>query len=473
MIVAPDPCPGATLLRLCGGEARAACPTVVEAAAAIGDDALSRCTPDAALLAPADVLFEDLALGPSQRSLERARLVYLAAARAPSVRNVALYRSARVSARMERYADMIAPLRDLLDSAPTPTLVSAAHELYARAILTDDWNQNRIRDGDEGLAEFDIARFRAPLLPDAPWAYDVALFTLRAGFEWSNDIESLIEMVAETRRRWGARAERDSAELDKLLAGRLQWVQRWSQLAPHLFASTERCRARGAPCEAAMIEWTHNFIVDRLSECRSHPQFPPPNGQNRRSREADRALHERFEIQRTAECETAVGWARQWNATHPTPTLELDAVDMSAWVAAMRARASLPRRKYRSAPLPPNPVLRTHARCAGCRATTEPSTGEIEWDGLIDSRRVAESVDLEALRSCAPLSGGAVDVSLVIDESGAVRSASSSVRSATTDCLSGVLRQTRVPIGSEGGYATVRGVVLFGPGARPPRRRTD
>ena len=86
-----------------------------------------------------------------------------------------------VPAHASRYADIIAPLRDLLDSAPTSTLVSAVHELYARAILADD--QNWIRDGDEGLVEFDLARFQALVLPHAPWAYDVALFTLRAGFE--------------------------------------------------------------------------------------------------------------------------------------------------------------------------------------------------------------------------------------------------------------------------------------------------
>src|SRR6185503_15208472 len=59
LITPADPCPGATLLRLCGGAARATCPTATAVAAELGDGGLDRCTADPALLSPAGELYED------------------------------------------------------------------------------------------------------------------------------------------------------------------------------------------------------------------------------------------------------------------------------------------------------------------------------------------------------------------------------------------------------------------------------
>ncbi len=212
-----------------------------------------------------------------------------------------------------------------------------------------------------------------------------------------------------------------------------------------------------------MAARTQNFLVARLSRCHAAAR-------DRRLSMREEQAFAVSDNETTAACDTAVGWARQWIAIRSTPTLELDIVDASAWVAAMRAREALPRRARRTAPLPPDPALRTQRR-----VIPEPSideTNDNDAHGDIDSRSVQRSVDVDSLRSCAPFAGGAVDVSMVIDRNGAVLSASSSVRSATTDCISRVLRQTRV-IGSDGGNATVRGVVLFGPGIRPPRSTTD
>jgi len=79
-------------------------------------------------------------------------------------------------------------------------------------------------------------------------------------------------MLAETRRRWGSRAERDSAELPRTARqdGNARSKLRGAARAATSESGTRD--ARGAPREAAMIERTQNFLVDPRDDHTVAPQ---------------------------------------------------------------------------------------------------------------------------------------------------------------------------------------------------------
>lgn len=433
LVTPPDRCPGATLLRLCGGAARPGCPTITEAATALGDDALDRCSAEPALLGPANALYEDYS---DRASLGRAERVLLVASRAPSIRSISLYVAARAAHRASRYDATLRALGALLSNRPSPALTRAARDLYARALLYDDWNEDQVPDTD-----FGVARFSPASLPDAPWAFGVALVALHDALDWYVD-RFFAEAVAEVQRRWPAEAAEKSAELDALLTSYLERQRDFERLGAHLLAAAARCRAHAAShptttsCEGATLDHATGDALRGISSCRGDIVRP----------------------ETLDACAAAIAQGRRVLAVRPSASVALDVDDAQRWLEASRARAALRPRARRSVAAPPDPTLRTELPSANDTYTT---TGEL------DPWAFRRAVDADALRACAPAQATAIGFSIDIARDGRVTSAADT-EGATATCVRAVLERTRGPL-PEGGPSRFRAFFVFAP--RTPSAR--
>ena len=429
LVTSADRCPGATLLRLCGGAARTACPTIVEAATALGDDALDRCSAEPALLGPANALYNEFS---DPNSLGRAERVFLAAARAPSIRGIALYLAARSAYRASRYGVVLQLLGALLAGRPGAALTRAARDQFAHVLLNEDWNEDQTPDAD-----FGVARFSPPSLPDAPWAFDVALFSLHAALDWW--IHGFFaEALAEVRRRWPAESSARSAELDTMLATYLERRNEIEPLETHLLAAAIRCRAHAAShpttpsCEGAMLDRAVAAAVRHVGRCRGNIVW----------------------AQMLDACAASIAQGRRVLAVRPSPSLAPDLDDAQRWLDASRARAALRPRARRRVPAPPDPTLRT-----ALPATDDPLAGI----GELDPNAFRRAVDVEALRACMPAAATVLSLSIEVARNGRVTTTSDAT-GITWSCVRPVLERTRSPL-PEGGPARFQGLVLLAPRA--------
>ena len=427
VIAAPDACPGATLLRLCGGSPPAdrSCPSVVAAADAVGDGALDHCAVDPALLAVAGAFYEDYA---NTTSLPRAYRLYRRAASGAAVREVALWRAARSAYRLSRYEDVLRSLTELLNGRPSPATVSAAEELYAMTLSYDDWNEDLAPDQD-----FGVSRFSPAHLPDTPWGFEVALRALAFAVDRGTG-RVVLDGVAEVRRRWPARADEHALELDRLVAPRLAEQRRFEELANHLVAAANRCRARHAGCESEFANLAIAHVVSSLGTCRAAPAFE----------------------RTTNACRDGVAFARAWlgGQTTPSPTLEADVAATVTWLDTPQ-----PRRRRRGATRTPPPPLTTAAPAYVAAAVAD--VGDLDW--ALFRRRV----DAETVRACAPAQGAVIDLRVRIASDGSISQSTSNTRGAVFDCVrSALLRMSPMSPPPEGGSVLIDGVMFFAPGAR-------
>jgi hypothetical protein len=427
VIAAPDACPGATLLRLCGASPPpdGSCPSVIEAADALGDATLDQCAADVALLAVAGAFYTDYS---SITSLPRAYRLYRRLAPVAAVREAALWRAARSAYSLSRYEEVLRTLTELLNGRPSPGIVSAAEELYAMTLSYDDWNDDTAPD-----PEFGVSRFSPAYLPDPPWGFEVALRALALAMDRGTR-RVVVDGVAEVRRRWPARADEHALELDRLVARVLEENRQSTELANHLVAAANRCRAHHAGCENEFANLAVAHVVSSLETCRAAP-------------DSDRTLDS---------CRAGVAFARTWLAGQitPSPTLEADVAATVAWLDTQR-----PRRRRRGATRTPPPPLTT---------TTPPHVaaeladrGDLEWGNF------RMQVDVEALRACAPPQGAVIDVRVRIASNGSISASTSNTRGAVFDCVRGALsRMPPLSPGPYGGSVLINALIFFAPGAR-------
>ena len=427
VIAAPDACPGATLLRLCGGAPPAdrSCPTVVAAADALGDDALDHCAADPALLVLANSFYEEFE---SPASLPRAYRLYRRATSVAALREIALWRSARSAYRLSHYEDALRSLAELLNGRPSSAAAHVAEELYATSLAYDDWNEDQVPDPDFGASRFGPAH-----LPDAPWAFDVALHALRLAVDYGPG-RAVPDAVVEVRRRWPARADEHSLELDTLVARVLESERQFVQLGSHLVAATARCREHRAGCESEFANRALAHVVQRLAMCRGAPNSEAAAGW----------------------CRSGVEFARTWLAeqTTPNPTLEADVAATVTWLDTPR-----PRRRRRGVTRTPPPPLTT--------AAPTRVEAELVHAGDLDPQVFRRQVDVEAMRACAPPQGAVIDARVTVVENGSVTQLTSTARGTVADCVRSALLRTRpVSPTPEGGSVRIDAVVFFAPGAR-------
>lgn len=438
-VVAPiDPCPGATLLRLCGGRTSSgACTPIVDAATSLGDTALDRCTPDPALLSAAEALYGDYSPG----SLESARRLYLVLARVPSLRAMALFRAGRAAFRASRYADAARAFGELLDSGVRGSLRDDVVLRYAAIITHDDHDEDQVPDPD-----FPHSTLGPAFLPDRPWAREVAVAALRMFVEETR-FDPATTTLDVIKRRWPSA---QTSDLDTLQADILERSNRHDELALHLFAAAQRCMTLETPCETAFLDRAQSRAVALLASC-----SPAPAGGD----DASRARH----------CLEGITIGTRLTALRPSPLLSLDLADAAIWAGGTLARESA---RSASSARDPNIRARAAARFAAAPPPVPPAlrsrpspAAEPPSEGDFDSNAVYRVVSSDALRACAPRGGTVIGIRLQVALDGAVAVVAATPSGRVAECVSHVFRGVRAPA-PEGGAAHIDGLVLFAPTAR-------
>ncbi len=439
VITPEDPCPGATLLRLCGGATTpGACPPIADAAASLGDAGVDRCAPDPALLPAADALYGDF----EPASLPAALRLYRVLARVPSVRTLALFRAARSATRLSRYADAARTFAELLDTGVGGPLREVTVAQYAGVLVYDDHDENQAPDED-----YPEAWLRPPFLPDAPWAREVAVRTFRFLVDLTMHDEAR-RALAVIDRRW---ARGPGSDLAEPIAQLLEHAYLQAELVEHAFAEARGCRTRHAGCEGAWLDRAQAIAVARLGQC--GPGRPEDGGEEAR-------LHRWLE---------GVAIGERLSELRPVPALALDTADAAAWVAASLARSGA-----RIASTSPDASVRAQAtaRLAAAppsappplRTRVAPATVQ-DAEGNLDRDAVERIVPIEALGACIPRRPPAIRVRVKVAVSGAVTAVEATPTGRTADCVARAIQGLRAPA-PEGGPATVDGLILLVPRAR-------
>ncbi len=425
-----DACPSATLTRLCGGAASASCAPLAETASALGD-AIDRCPADPALLPVAGALFDE------PGALDAARRLYRVLAGVRSLRVLALFRAGRAAHRQSLYAEATLAYGEALSTGAAGPLRDAIVLRYVDVLAYDDHDEDGIPD-----AHFPDASFELALLPDAPWAREVDVRTLRLLTDMTMTSAGLRAADA-IAGRWPSAP---SADLDELRAELLEHDARYEELATHLLASVERCTAQHVAC-APFLDRLERLVLTRLSVC-----GPPPTSAS--------------EAPRLRACLAGVSLGERLLSLRASPSLALDVADAASWVGDAVARSSArvalsgsdsqaraEATARLAAPTPPAPPpLRTHI--------TPSVATEVEGD--LDRETASRALRIEALRARAPRTSAAVHVVLHVATDGAVSSIDATPTGAAAQCVTRALGGLRVPA-PEGGPATLDGVIVFPP----------
>lgn len=441
-VVTPaDACPGATLLRACGGTPAAggACPDVQTAVSALGPSGLDRCSATAELLAPAGALYD---LGSAQ-GLAHAQRLYTALARVTALRPVALYRAARSAQRQLDYAAASTLYAELLEARPAAALREAVASHFALMLADVD------ADAD-GVEDPGFVPARLALLPDAAWSREMALRWMRL-ISGTGMVERGRELGAAIRARWPDALTED---VDVLEAEIYRLAEEEDALVEHTLASASRCRARHVACDAGFLDRAQVVAVARLGQCGAPPAT------------SDLAA-------RLATCLSGVTLGQRLLSQRPSETLALDVADAAAWVgpalariaAASAASARDPALRaaaqaHLAAPLPDDPApLRTQVAATQVDPTSD--------DGSVDEHAVRRAVSADALAACMPPRVQVLGVHATVSESG--RLVSITTTGASGRCATEALSAASVPP-AEGGAAPFDAIVLFAPAAARARR---
>lgn len=416
VITPEDPCPGATLLRVCGGTPAPtdACPELAAALAASPDDALDHCTVSTATLGVAGALFDE---GPPELAAAASR-IYAALATDPALRELALLRAGEAAWRASRDESALVRYAELLDATADPSVRAAAVDGLVRLLASASLGDPAFPD-----AAFPGDRFGVSRVPDRPWALEVLTLVLR----WIVDSADGASARAASSAFRARFPQASGCMLDAIEADVLAHEDRWSDYDAHVFASAARGRARGEACEQDFLDRALSRASEQLRACRAGDDGTA----------SPRAIDT---------CLAGVSLAARLDAVRPTDTLALDAADGAAWARAAAARLATPRSR---APLPVV-TLRTAAPLL----PVDPS--------YVDVPELARAVGRTPLAACAPESPAVIGVVLEIDARGALRAIPVSGPDAPAACVRATLETLSVPP-PEDGTPRVEGVVFFPP----------
>lgn len=440
LVGAVDSCPGRQLARLGGVSSAEGCPALASVTSRLSEEAIARVGQSSESLRVATALFY---ASSDDQLLHYAYRIYREAASRPALRPYALYAAARSAFRLMRYRECISLIGELLSATREPETRAAATRLYARALSFEDWDEDGIADDD-----FGVPRVQPPNLPDAEWAFPVAIETLRALARVREpEFAAMLEAVEQ---RWPERADESALALDEVAATGLRhrWTSdtpamrasREARLAERLFTAMTRCRARGAECESTMAERTVQLIIERLDRCRAVVE----SGEDRRDYRAP---------QRLDECAVTLEWAARLIAFHPIPSLARDLASLGEWLPGARERVEHANRSFGRALLDPRPEPTTIA----------PPEPQAAYPGAYNPRAIQHAVDRAALANCARAQGAFLGLEIVVAESGEMESITTTRAGPVASCVREVIARTRLRFGPEGGAYRLTGTVVLLP----------
>ena len=358
VVVPDDPCPGATWLAACGGPPPASgeCPTLTDAAQALGEARIASCAPTPALVPVAEALVFDPAPQPEGQpsSLERAQRIYGSLASLDALRGLALHRAAMLAYQRARYAEALSLVYEILAAPRSEPLRLAALELGASIVAHEDHDEDT--EYDDGFPE---SRLTTSALPEAPFARELAVRAL-AGTGIGRLHDTTLEMIAAILVRW---PDTPTEALDREAARALREAAgRTAALVDHLVAAATRCRATHTACDAEHLDELTAIAVEGMRACGTGGAALDPA--------------------RIDSCQLGAARARRVLALRASADLESDATLAEAWVAAAdarrRAERARPRRRadrearaaVLAAPLPPDVTPRTAVAARPPRTAT-------------------------------------------------------------------------------------------------------